>query len=228
MGRSVSDSGKCDTKAPWIEPFLHVRSSFARFSGQPVPDECLRHVLEIARLSPTEWYFQPWRWILVRSQAGKQVIESATLVEAPLSTAPVVLICLADTGAWKTAAQQIQEMVAKKKLSPQNGQEILRKIREQYASSPDLAHRAALAHAFVALHQILIAAADCELSAYWVSAFDEPRIKSHFHIPDQFVVAALLGIGHAENPLPPPPPLPLNVLVYQEKFGQAANTASIK
>ena len=158
---------------------------------------------------------------MVRSQAGKQVVESATCVEAPLVTAPVVLICLADTGAWKTAPQQIQEMVAKKKLSPASAQEILRKIREQYASSPELTQRAALAHAFVALHQILIAAADCDLSAYWVSAFDEEKIKAHFHIPDQFLVAALIGIGYAEKPLPPPPALPLQSLVYQEKFGEA-------
>ena len=217
----MAANGDNDRKALWMEPFLHVRSNFARFSAAPITDECLRHILELAQRAPTEWYFRPWRWILVRGQAGKEVVESATHVEAPLSTAPLVLICLVDTGAWKTAPIQIQELVAQKKLSPQTGQEILRKIRDQYASSPELAQRAALAHAFVALHQILLAAADCDLSAYWVSAFDEQKIKSYFHIPDQFLVAALLGIGYAEKPLPPTPPLPVGALFYHEKFGQA-------
>ena len=222
----MGNNGHCDSKPQWMEPFLHVRSNFARFDGRPVPEECLRHVLELARHSPTEWYFQPSRWLVVHSQAGKQIVESATGVGAPLVTAPVVLLCLADAGAWKTAPQQIQEMVARKKLSAQSAQEILRKIREQYASSPELAQRAALAHAFVALHQILIAAADCDLSAYWVSAFDEQKIKAHFHIPDPFLVAALIGIGYAEKPLPAPPELPLQTLVYQEKFGEAYESKS--
>jgi nitroreductase len=220
----MDGNGDSHNKPKWVESFLHAGSNFARFNAEPVPEECLRHILELARLSPTEWYFQPWRWILVRSQAGKQVVESASLVEAPLSTAPLVMICLADIGAWKTAPQQIQEMVTRKELSALNGQEILRKIREQYAASPERAQRATLAHAFLALHQILIAAADCNLSAYWVSAFDEQRIKAHFHIPDQFLVAALLGIGYADKPLPAAPPRPLASLFYHEKFGQAATS----
>jgi nitroreductase len=217
----MSDNGQCGAKAPEGDSLLAGRGNFARFDSQPVPEECLRQILALASLSPTECYFRPWRWIVVRSQVGKQVVEAATMTATPLGTAPVVLICLADTTAWKTAPQQIQEMVAKKKLSPQRAQEVLRGIREQYASSPELAQRATLAHAFAALHQILIAVADCELSACWVSAFDEPKIKAHFHIPGQFLVAALLGIGHAERPLSPPPELPLQSLVYQEKFGQA-------
>jgi len=216
----MPDNDGCGDQPKWMEPFLHVRQNFGRFSAQPIPAECLNQILEIARLSPTEWYFQPWRWIVVRSEAGKHQIETSTQIEVPLVSAPVVLICLADTSAWKTAPQQLQEMVIKKKISGERAQEILRKIREHYATSPELAQRAALAHAFVALHQILMAAAECNLSAYWVSVFDEQKIKTHFHIPDQFLVAALLAIGYGEKPLPLAPELPLRSLVYQEKFGE--------
>jgi nitroreductase len=214
----MSDNGQCKTNAPEMEPSVHAPSNFARFDGRPVSEECLRQILTLAHPSPTEWYFRPWRWILVRSQAGKQVLESATLTPTPLGSAPVVLICLADTGAWKTAPQQIQELVANKRLSQQSAQQVLRDIRNQYASSPGLAQRTALAHAFVALHQLLLAAADCELAACWVSAFDEQKIKSHFHVPEQFLVAALVGIGYAEKTLAPPN-LPTPSFVYHEKFG---------
>ncbi len=222
----MGNDGHGDLQPQWIEPFIHVRSTFARFDGRPVPEECVRHVLGLTKPSPAEWYFQPSRWILLCSQVGKQAVESATYVGAPLDSAPMVLICLANTAAWKTAPQQVQDMVAKKRLSAESGQEILRRIREQYASSPELVQRAALAHAFVALHQVLVAAGDCKLSAYWVSGFDEQKIKAHFHIPDRFLVAALLAIGYAEKPLPPPSELPCPSLIYQEKFGQACVTAS--
>lgn len=211
-------------KPRWMETFLHVRQSFARFSPQGVPPECLSHMLDLARLSPTESYFQPWRWIVVQNDAGKRALEGAAYPNVPLTSAPVVLICLADPAAWKSAPQRLQELVAARKISEEDAREILRKIRDYYAASPQIAQRAALAHAFVALHQILLAAADCQLSAYWVSAFDEARIKTYFNIPDHFLVAALLAIGYGEEPLPAVPKLPLASLVYREKFGETYST----
>jgi nitroreductase len=208
-------------KPRWMETFLHVRQSFARFSDQPVPEECVRHVLELARLSPTEWYFQPWRWIVVQSEAGKRKLADATRANAPLDAAPLVLVCLADTSAWKTAPDRLREMVAGKKITEEQAREVLRRIREYYSVSPRQAERAALAHAFVALHQILIAATDCNLSAYWVSAFDEERIKTEFNIPDPFIVAALLAIGYGEEPLAADPQPAVQSLVYREQFGEA-------
>lgn len=200
---------------------LHVGLNFAGFANQEIPDSCLEHVIELARLAPSEWNSQPWRWIVVRSKSGRQQLEASTYITVPLTSAPVVLICLADTLAWKTAPQHFQEMVTSKKMTEQAAREALHKIREYYSSSPEVAQRAALANAFVALHQMLMAAADCDLSAYWVTEINELPLKTYFHVPDQFLVAALLALGYREGALPPPvPKLPLNSLVYKEKFGE--------
>ncbi len=203
---------------------LRVGPIFAHFSPQDIPDASLEHVIELARLSPSEWNFQPWRWIVVRSEMGKRRLEACSYIEVPLSSAPVVLVCLADTLAWKTAPQHLQEMIANRKITEEEARGVLRKIREYYSASPEISKRAALANAFVALHQMLLAAADCNLSAYWVTELDEEKIKTHFHVPDHFLVAALLAVGYREGSMPPPvPKLPLNSLVYKEKFGETYN-----
>jgi nitroreductase len=200
---------------------LRVGPIFTRFSSQEIPDACLNHLIELARLAPSEWNFQPWRWIVVRSEPGKRQLDSSIYLPVPLGSAPVVLICLTDTYAWKTAPQRLQEMVASEKMTQEQANEVLGKIREYYSASPEIARRAALASAFVALHQMLLAAADCELSAYWVTEFNEQKIKDFFHIPDSFLVAALMAIGYRDGSMPPPAPkLPLVSLVYKEKFGE--------
>ncbi|MBZ5562816.1 MAG: nitroreductase family protein [Acidobacteriia bacterium] len=205
---------------------LRVGPNFTRFSPRDIPDSALEHVIELARLAPSEWNLQPWRWIVVRSEPARKQLESATYLRVPLSSAPVVVVCLADTLAWKTAPQHLQEMVASKKMTEEESREVLRELREYYSTSPEVARRTALANAFVALHQILLAAADCDLSAYWVSQFDEQKIKTAFHVPDQFLVAALLALGYREGTmLPPVPKLPLHSLVYGEKFGKGFNHA---
>lgn len=218
MSDAVCKPGKA---RPLDIPVLQVGPDFAHFAPAPIPDTCLEHVVDLARLTPSEWNFQPWRWIVVRSEAGKQQLESAVYIPVPLSDAPAVLVCLSDTHAWKSAPQHLQEMVANKKMTEQEAREALGKIREYYSISPEIAKRAALANAFVALHQMLLAAAECKLSAYWVTEFNEPKVKTDFHIPDQFLVAALLAIGYRDDSLlPPVSKLPLQSLVYEEKFGE--------
>ena len=203
---------------------LRVGPNFTRFSPREIPESALAHIIELARLAPSEWNLHPWRWIVVRNDSGRRQLESSTYLRVPLSSAPVVLVCLADTLAWKTAPQHLQEMVSNKKMTEEESREVLRKLREYYSTSPEVARRTALANAFVALHQMLLAAADFDLSAYWVSQFDEQKVKTAFHVPDQFLVTALLALGYREGALPPPVPrLPLRSLVYGEKFGQGFN-----
>jgi nitroreductase len=217
---NVTEEVSRNEPAP-AKSLLSVGPNFTRFAPESITDSCLERILEIARLSPSEWTFQSCRWIVVRGEGGKQQLEAATLIKVPLSSAPVVLICLTDTLAWKTAAQRLGEMVANHKMSEEEANEALRKIGESYSLSPEIARREALASSFVALHQVLLAASDCGLSAYWVTEFSEQKIKMHFHIPDSFLVAALLPLGYLkETQAPPVQKLPPLSLVYKEKFGE--------
>ncbi len=220
----MQDHDSPGDKGAAAKPALRVGPIFTRFSALDIPESCLEHVIEIARLSPSEWNFQPWRWIVVRSESAKKLLEDVTYIKAPISSAPVILICLADTLAWKSASQHLQEMIASRKITEGEAHETLRKLREYYSASPEVANRTALANTFVAIHQMLLAASECNLSAYWVTEFDEHKIKTHFHVPDNFLVAALLPIGFREETLSAPvPKLPLRALVYHEKFGETPN-----
>jgi nitroreductase len=205
---------------------LGVGPMFPRFSAQDVDDDSLARIIDGARLAPTEWNLQTWRWIVVRNDGAKKYLEAATSIKVPLSSSPVILICLADTLAWKAAPQYLQEMIANRKITEEEGREALRQVREYYSSSPEIAKRTALANAFVAVHQILLVAAESDLSSYWVTEFDEAKIKTQFHIPDHFLVASLIPVGYREEPpTPAVSKLPLRTVIYKEKFGETAGPA---
>jgi nitroreductase len=203
----------------WVGPVS------ARFNEQDVPDSSLEHLIGSACLSPSEWNFQPRRWIVVRSNAGKNLLEATVYMKVPLHSAPAVLVCLADTLAWKSAPQHLEEMVASHKMTEEEAREALRTIRECYSASPQIAERASLASAFVALHQLLLSASEVGLSAFWVTGFNEQRIKTYFHIPDQYLVAALLAVGYGERFLSPSVSQPpFQSFLYREKFGVSFNS----
>jgi nitroreductase len=199
---------------------------FPHFSAREIDDASLARVIDVARLAPTELNLHTWRWIVVRTDAARKFLEAATTLKVPLSTAPVILICLADTLAWKSAPQYLQEMIANRKITEAEGHEALRRVRDYYSSSPEIAKRTALANAFVAVHQILLGAAENNLAAYPVTEFDEAKVKTQFHIPDHFLVAALLPIGYREEALiPATSKLPLRTFIYKEKFGETTGPA---
>lgn len=205
---------------PLIESFAEMQRRLAQVPSDTLPETFLALALELTELAPSESYFQSWRWIVVRCEHGKQQLEAATYAEVPLSRSPIVLICLADTAAWKTTPHQLQELVAAKVLSAEDARNVLSRTRKYYSASPQSAQRAALSNAFLAVHRILAAAACCQVPARWVSVFDEKKIQTHFHIPDQFLVAALLAIGHEDKDVPAVVGPPAPSFVYQEKFGE--------
>jgi len=223
----MRDNASADNSRFHKKAHLGVGPMFPHFSSQGIADDCLANVIEVARLTPSEWNLQTWRWIVVRSDVAKRYLEAATSIKVPLSSAPVILICLADTLAWKAAPQHLQELIADRKITEEEGREALRQVREYYSSSPEVAKRTALANAFVAVHQVLLGAAESNLSAYWVTEFDEGKIKTHFHIPDHFLVAALLPIGYREDAPPGAvSKLPLRPFIYKEKFGEILSPTS--
>ena len=222
----MRESASADNSRAHKKPPLGVGTMFPRFSEQDVSDECVGRVIEVSRQIPSEWGLQTWRWIVVRGEAARKYLEAATYIRVPLSSAPVILICLSDTLAWKSAPQHLQEMIATRKITEAEGMEALRRVREYYSSSPEVARRTALANAFVAVHQVLLGAAECNLTAYWVTEFDEAKIKTHFHIPDHFLVAGFIPMGYRqETHAPAASKLPLRSFVYKEKFGETLDPA---
>ena len=223
----MRENASADSHRSQKKPSQGVGLIFPRFSRQDIADDCLGRIIELAHPAPSEWNVQTWRWIVVRGDAAKKHLEAAASGQVPLSSAPVILICLADTLAWKSAPQHLQEMIASRKITEEEGREILHRLREYYSASPDIAKRTAQANAIAAVHQILLRAAECNLSAYWVTEFDEARIKTHFHIPDHFLVAALLPLGYREDtPAPPITKLPVRTFIYREKFGHTFSPVS--
>ena len=191
------------------------------FRAQAIPDACLEHIIEGARRASAPEDIHPWRWIIVRSEGGKQQLAAAVQVQASFSTASVVVMCLADTAAWKSAPQRLQAMVARGELTERQAREALGRVRDYYAASPDAARRTAIGSTFLPLHHMLAAAAECGVSAYWVPEFDEASIKTHFHIPDRFVVAALLTMGYQDEKASAATQDGSSPSVYREKFGEA-------
>jgi coenzyme F420-0:L-glutamate ligase / coenzyme F420-1:gamma-L-glutamate ligase len=65
------------TKTEELTQFLRSRRSIRRFTGDPVPDEILRDILQTAVHAPSAHNLQPWRFVIVESGPARNTLGQA-------------------------------------------------------------------------------------------------------------------------------------------------------
>ena len=69
------------------------RFSVRSYSAEPVSESQLEYILECARLAPSAVNLQPWRFIVVKSEAVRQQVQSCYKREW-IAQAPLYIICV--------------------------------------------------------------------------------------------------------------------------------------
>lgn len=188
-----------------------------RFQPEPVPDEVLERILDATCRAPSPWNLQPWQFVVVQSEEGRERLLRHVAHPGPARSAPVLLLALGDPSAWKRAPQRLAELVAEGKLDPQEEARELDLIRRHW-SAKGAAHALAIARTHAALQQLGLAALAYGIAVCWVHDLDVARLTHSLHIPDSLVVVAMLGLGYpADRVRLPVPTLPR--MVFAEAYG---------
>jgi len=206
------------------------RKSIRRYKPDPVPDEMIDKILEAARWAPTGENYQPWRFIVIRDPETKNKI--GDLARLGSGSRMTTWYCLGE----------MQERFTKIE-DPVKRAEVLRFMYSGEVS--EFAKHAPLVIAVIgtlmegsvdvpydlsaAIENILLEAHSLGLGACWVhgpvaSTRDAKKFKQILDIPTgmgEYKVIAYIAIGFPkEQRKHPRPKLPLEDLVYWEKFGR--------
>jgi nitroreductase len=203
---------------------IQDRRSIRDYTPEPVADQDLDMILEAARQAPSGENAQPWRFIIVKDADTRRKLGA-----------------LAGGGSGRRftaefVTQQIQERFA----SLQD--EAKKKAAFEKLTSGQVS--AFLANAPVnivvcgkkdvwdmpydtsaAIENMLLMVTALGLGACWVIApcidiRDEERVKALLDIPEGFKAVSIISIGHPTRSHRPRPRLPINQLVFSEKWGE--------
>ncbi len=86
---------------------IAARKSVRAFKPDEVPEEVLTRVLAAARLAPSANNAQEWRFVVVRDASLRQRLSQAACGQGFVATAPVVLVCCADTDEHRMTCGQL-------------------------------------------------------------------------------------------------------------------------
>jgi len=77
--------------------FLISRRSIRKFRPDPVPDELILKVLDVARYAPSARNSQPWVFIVVKDPEVKRKLANVHVWAKPLENAPVGIVVACNT-----------------------------------------------------------------------------------------------------------------------------------
>lgn len=208
---------------------LASRKSIRRYKPDPIPDDMIDRILEAARWAPTGENYQPWRFIVIRSQETKEKI--ARLARIGSGSRMTAWYCL---GEMQERFEKIQDPVKKAEVLrfmysgevsefAKHAPVIIAVLGTLMEGSVDVPYDLS-----AAIENMLLEAHSLGLGACWVhgpvaTTRHARRFKEILKIPTgmgEYKVIAYVAFGWpAEERKHPRPKLPLEELVYWEEFG---------
>jgi 5,6-dimethylbenzimidazole synthase len=188
------------------------RRTIRQFKSDPVPDEYITKIIEVARWAPSAFHTQPWEFVIIKNQDIKNKIVAALEQHGPpikdplkeslprksFKDAPVFILLLCDWRASIGLPGRIPENKAQ--------------VANLYCSS--------LANAFLYMH---LAAAALGLASQWYTATSFPEaehaIKEIVGIPEVLTIYDMMVVGYADNPPDPKIVRDIDEIVHHDNCG---------
>ncbi len=154
------------------------------FTAEPVPDELLRQVYELAALGPTSMNTQPARYVFVRTPEGKARLKD----------------CLSPGNVDKTMAAPVTVIVAVDSQFHEHMPQIWHGegAREMFAGNAALAQATALRNGTLGGAYLMIAARALGLDCGPMSGFDMDKVNAAFFADGRCKANFLVNLGYGD------------------------------
>jgi len=204
---------------------IQDRRSVRSFTEEPVSEKDLDLIMEAARQAPSGENAQPWRFIIVKDETMRKKMGA-----------------IAGGGSSRRFTAEYVTQKMQERFANLQDEEKKKKAFQKLTSGQVSAFMADAPVNIVvcgkkdvwdtpydtsaAIENMLLMITALGLGACWVIApcidiRDEERIKELLDMPEGFKAISILSVGHQTRPHKQRPRLPINELVFTEKWGDA-------
>lgn len=179
-----------------LSSVIPARRATSAFKPDPVPEDVLRRVLELAMLAPSGYNLQPWRFIVVRDAENKKRLRRAAMGQPKVEEAPVVVAACGDPSAWRNGDLDEVVRMAKARGMLEGGAEgAFRKNAGAYLGGYP-ADLWVFRQVMIAFTHLMLAAESYGLDTGPMEGFWEDKVQEALGIPKHVRVVALLALGY--------------------------------
>jgi nitroreductase len=194
---------------------IKERRSIKHFDpGHKLTEEEIEKLFEMAKLSPTSFNLQNWRFVFVDDKSIQAKLREAAWNQAQVEEASGVIVLCADLKAaekepqryWKDADKAVQDV-------------IVPMITKFYEGNESLQKDEALRSCGIAAQTIMLTAKDMGYDTCPMIGFDPVKVASIINLPSDHIVTMMITIGKAKQaPKQRSGPLELSEVLIRNKF----------
>ena len=207
---------------------VEARRSVRNYTDEKVSEEDLRLIMESCRQAPSGENAQPWRFIIVKDAANKEVISKLSKGASGRRFTGEYLSKQMQNRLGGNIYEKNDEKQRAAYAKLTSG-EVSAFVKESDIIVIVIGKKEVWDLPFdtsAAIENMLLSVTSLDLGACWVIApcidiRDELKLKKHFDIPEDYKAISVISIGKPSRVPRPRPRLPLNELVFTEKFGDA-------
>jgi nitroreductase len=203
---------------------IQDRRSIRDWTGEPVSEQDLAMILEAGRQAPSGENAQPWRFIIVRDPDTRAKLGALAgggsgrrfTAEYVTNQMQARFTGLQDEAKKKAAFEKLTSGQVSAFLANAPLNIVVCGRKEVWDTPYDTA---------AAMENMLLMITALGLGACWViapcfDARDEERVKELLTIPPAYKAVSVLSVGRPARPHRPRPRLPMEQLVFSEKWGE--------
>jgi nitroreductase len=202
---------------------IQERRSIREYTEEPVSEKDLAQILEAARWAPSGENAQPWRFVVVKDPDMRMKVGQLAgggsgrrfTAEFVTNKMQARFASLQDEEKKKAAFEKLTSGQVSVSLAYAPVVIIVCGKKDVWDTPYDTS---------AAMENMLLMVTALGLGACWYiapcfDARDEERLKKIFEIPAGFKAVSIIAIGHPSRPHKPRPRLPIQELVFKEKWG---------
>lgn len=172
---------------------IKERRSIKHFDpGHKLTEEEIEKLFEMAKLSPTSFNLQNWRFVFVDDKSIQAELREAAWNQAQVEEASGVIVLCADLKAaekepqryWKDADKAVQDV-------------IVPMITKFYEGNESLQKDEALRSCGIAAQTIMLTAKDMGYDTCPMIGFDPVKVASIIKLPSDHIVTMMITVGKA-------------------------------
>ena len=158
----------------------------------------IEQLLTLARLSPTAFNIQHWRFVVVKDRALREAIRAVTWMQPQVTDAALFVVLCADLQAWQKQPERYW------RDAPADVREgVVAAIGEYYRGREQVQRDEAMRSCGIAAQTLMLAATAMGYDSCPMDLSDLDAVGQLIGLPDDHVIGLFVAIGKAAQPARP-------------------------
>jgi nitroreductase len=181
---------------------MQFRHACKRFDGEKIPKAQFDQILEIGRMSPSSFGMEPWRFIVVESEALKEALQPFCWNQPQIVECSHLLVITTDNEAVKGGTEYVKTMFRRRGLDAEAEAKYLQ-VYSDFMAAHESVEQGVEAwtarQAYIAAGNMMTGAATMKIDSCPIEGFEPANVAKVLELDAAHSVALLIAFGYRLN-----------------------------